>query len=59
MLLQGPKDSTGAKSDCKALSFAGLDTAVAARASAPLDLLTVARQADAGAFFHHASSSPH
>lgn len=46
--MQGPKDGTGNKSSCKALSFAGLEAAAAARSPVPLDLLTVARRGDAG-----------
>ncbi|KAK9864489.1 hypothetical protein WJX84_007928, partial [Apatococcus fuscideae] len=48
--LQGPKDASGSKSDCKAISFAGLEAAAAARSALPLDLLTISRQADAGLY---------
>lgn len=51
LLLQGPRDASGAQSSGSVLCFDGASAAAAAKIPQPLDLLVVAARLDAGSAF--------
>lgn len=51
LLLQGPRDASGAQSSGSVLCFDGASAAAAAKIPQPLDLLVVAARLDAGSAY--------